>query len=678
MPYFFLLFFSILLISFLTGSLVKKYFHLKSETFSFSAPIGFLVFLGILQFGYFFISYLQLSPRLFLWYTSAICLVLVLLSMFEIRWIVKSIKSIRFTKLICVLVLFTIIFYIFANSPINYRLDDINFYAEFIPNRIVEKGISQIQYSLQAFFTLLSILIKYGPHLSILNVYTDFYPVALVIWIPALLSAWMISCMLVDMTSYLKNRIQSKKWSWFIIVSVTIIFLLDYWYFSTVYAPGTLRRLAIPYLLILLNDTEFVGFEPKRFVLVSFVVGGFIALSSSAFPLSVIILFIYLIYNMMTKKSYYLRKLLIIILFPLLYGAAYIESLYAIPYFFIAVMLIYLGLIGLALVKVDLKIESFLNRYSKGIIIGFIIVFYGAAILLPNQIGLMVGNRTFYTPINKFDMVPNLIHGQTVLEIMFNTLFWCLNAVAIVLMIKTKKMNGYLFLVLFTLLIFFNPITYSLIVRYLMASAYFRITDILFNVIILYELSIVIYECKVCRPFLILCLSVMLVCRVASFRVNLAEDKATYNYIYHTTNQDIEVMEKLNNDYLQFEDKDHFNIASQIYGGQFFTKSNVTNLLEDRFSYFVLDVSEFERVFYRRTPGYEDIPVDYKHACTLAFEKETDYVILEAQYNWQLQEGLWPCSELLFEEGTFRILKMNYEYWEYNIQQGFTEKFDLK
>ncbi|MEG1462785.1 MAG: hypothetical protein RSC48_06715, partial [Anaerorhabdus sp.] len=150
-----------------------------------------------------------------------------------------------------------------------------------------------------------------------------------------------------------------------------------------------------------------------------------------------------------------------------------------------------------------------------------------------------------------------------------------------------------------------------------------------------------------------------------------------YNYIYHTDNQDIKVIEKLSEEYLKFEEKDQFNIASQIYGGQFFTDYKITNLLEDRFSYVMRELSEFERVFYRRTPGYDDLLVNYNHACSLAFEKQTDYVILDAQYNWELQEGLWPCSELLFEEDNYRVLKMNYDYWEWNILQGYTEKYEF-
>ncbi|MEA4821267.1 MAG: hypothetical protein VB122_03385 [Erysipelotrichales bacterium] len=589
----------------------------------------------------------------------------------KIKWLINSIKKINIVKFSCAFALFILIVIIFLNSFINYRLDDINFYAEFIPKRIFTSGISDIQYSLQGFFTLVSLIIEYGSKLSFLNIYTEFYPVAIVIWIPALLSAWMISFMLIDMTSYLEKRIKSKKWLFFLAISITCIFILDYWYFTNVNAPGTLRRLAIPYILIFLYN--LTGY--RKTIILSLVIGGFISISSSAFFLSVIILFIYLLYNILLKKSNYLRKLLIIVFFPLLYGAVYVERLFVVPYFFAIIMVIYILLIVLVTLKIDLKFEKYLNKYGTAIVAIFIIIFYLAAILFPFQIVLMIGERTFFTPINNFDMVPNLINGQSIFEVVFNGLYWALVFLSFLLVIKIKKYNWYILLVLFSIFLFFNPITYELVVQSLTASGYFRITDILFNVIVLYEICYIVYDNNKLKFFLVICVIGMLLCRVVIFDFSNLEKKENYNYIYHTDNQDIKIIEKLSEEYLKFEGKDQFNIASQIYGAQFFTNFNITNLLEDRFSYVVREVSEFERVFYRRTPGYDDLLVDYNHACSLAFEKQTDYVILDAQYNWKLQEGLWPCSELLFEDGNYRILKMNYDYWEWNILQGYTEKF---
>ena len=148
-----------------------------------------------------------------------------------------------------------------------------------------------------------------------------------------------------------------------------------------------------------------------------------------------------------------------------------------------------------------------------------------------------------------------------------------------------------------------------------------------------------------------------------------------FNHLYHIDDGDIEVMEILERDYLSKDDKQSYNFASQIYGAQLFSKEKIDNILEDRFAYVVFDSSEFERVFYRRQPGVEDTEVDYSHACGLALSKNLDYVIIDAQYNWQLQEGLWPCAEVLFEHDYYRVLKMNYDYYNYNLQQGIVEEY---
>ncbi|MEG0576433.1 MAG: hypothetical protein RR500_01070, partial [Bacilli bacterium] len=126
-----------------------------------------------------------------------------------------------------------------------------------------------------------------------------------------------------------------------------------------------------------------------------------------------------------------------------------------------------------------------------------------------------------------------------------------------------------------------------------------------------------------------------------------------------------------------YEDFDSLNVASHIYGLQLFSNYKLNNLLSDRFAYAIIEDDEFEQIFYRRQPGIEDYPANYEKSCSFAASKSLDYVILDAQYNWQLQEGLWPCSELLFEEGNYRVLKMNYDYWNWNILQGYTEKYEI-
>lgn len=682
MIYFFLLAACIIFFSFLTGVLVKKYCRISDKYFSFSSPIGFFVLCGVLQIGYFVITYFDitylLGGNLYIDFTVLIMITILFFSIINYKYIFKALFTINIIKIVIALILVVIFIYLFSTSEINYRLDDINFYGDFIRYRLYHTGIVDINYSLQGYFVLLSILIEYGKNLTALGIYTSFYPIASIIWVPAIITAWVISFILVDFFDYSFKKIKSLGFRVFIWVLVVLIFILDFWYFEMLNSSLVLRRFAIPLIIVLLSNLRLNNKLLSNSIMISLIIGGFISISSSAFFVSSMILFAYFFYLISTKSKNYLISYLILTINPFIFALAYVKNVFNSGIFIYLLILVYLVVWILCLSKIRVQIEKFLNKYFKFIFLFFIVLFYGLVFLIPVNKYLMMGDRTFFWAINKFDSVPNLISGLTLFETIFNCLYWGLLTLTIGIMIYKKRNNWYLLLVSIVLLFFFNPISYDFVVSVFTGAAYFRITDILFNIIILYELVIYLYEFnRITKYLIIICSLLMLSCRVINFDFEFSVNEENFNTIYHTSNIDMNVINKLSEEYLKYDNKDEINIASQIYGGQFFSNFNINNQLEDRFSYAVRDESEYERVFYRREPGFEDLSVDYEHACTLAFENQTDYVILEAQYNWKLQEGLWPCSELLFELENYRVLKMNYEYWEWNIQQGYTQKFDL-
>ena len=76
-------------------------------------------------------------------------------------------------------------------------------------------------------------------------------------------------------------------------------------------------------------------------------------------------------------------------------------------------------------------------------------------------------------------------------------------------------------------------------------------------------------------------------------------------------------------------------------------------------------------MFFRREPNSDDYEVNYEKACELAYEKEIEYSIIDAQYNWKLEQGLWPCIEKVLEFENYRVFKMRYDLWDWNIKQGY-------
>lgn len=670
----------VLFFSFLAGALTKYFFNIDNKYFSFSTPIGFLILLGILQIGYSIITFKSLDPKFFTYYLYFVLGLIIVLSIVFYKAILGAIKKLNLTKVIIALGFTALLLFIYSYAEINYRMDDLNFYGKYIVNRINEVGTSDAIYSFQSYFVLLSFLIKNSDILAKIGIYTDFFDIAQVIWIPAIITAWMLVFSTVDLIDYVKERwTKTSKWiPVFVWIFVCFIIFSQYWNISVLHASGTLRRIAIPFILIMINTYVIEEQKLSKLIPVSLIFGGYLAISSSAFFISIFILYGYFIFSLLKKRHNYLNELAILALFPLSYAYIYDFVYLGTTILRYAVIGFYIAIIVLNICKLNHWVETVLNKCRYVFIVGIPVALIAFSTIVNWPYNFSVGDRTFFTNINHFDMVPDLLKfNLNDFTLLLNGLFWGLAFYGVFIGLKKKVNSWYYVLFGVTVITFFNPFVYDFMVNVVTSVAYFRITDIIFNSVILIELLLFILDNKKLRPVWAGMIIVLIMLKGSTLSFDYLNFGPDYNSIYHTSNKEIAVMDKLSNDYLKHEEKKSFNIASQIYGAQFFTHFDVTNLLEDRFSYIVMGDSEFERIFYRRIPGFEDVEVDYTHACSLAFEKNTDYVILDAQYNWQLQEGLWSCSELLFEEDTYRVLKMNMEYWQSNIKQGYVEEYDL-
>jgi hypothetical protein len=52
----------------------------------------------------------------------------------------------------------------------------------------------------------------------------------------------------------------------------------------------------------------------------------------------------------------------------------------------------------------------------------------------------------------------------------------------------------------------------------------------------------------------------------------------------------------------------------------------------------------------------------FSETCSLLKEAETQFVIVEAQYNWDVENGLGYCGEKIYEVGDYRVFRMRYEW----------------
>ena len=691
----------IFFLSYVLGAISIGLFKVDNKIISFATPIGFFVLLAILYPGYYLITNFQHDAlkvtNYFTIYTLVIFAGIVIFGIVRYKDIYKQIKNNlgNYKLLVLALLIAGALFFVFMNITFDYRNDDINHYGIYIPARVFLTNMVSVTYDYQSSFILYSVL---------LNLLKEIFPayaqgylnVGFIYNVIGIIGITVISLGMVDIYNYIKLKFKHKLLAIASFVSVLLVFLSDYWIYSYPHFPGTLKLIVVGILLIMfesLKDNKYLS------GLICLLVGGFIGLNSSGFFISAVMLYGYMLYAMINKEEGYLRRLLLFALYPASYAIMYLPVLTKI------VVILYVICAGLVYFKIDLKIEEFINKYNIGLVIlvlaplGIITLTYVFNIPSIEQFNAIVTNRNFFDNINGFDMVHEFFRFDRVGLIVFNLLFWIISLLGIILNYKGKNMPVFIYFV--TLVTFFNPFVYRFLSMYMTGVAFYRISTVFYNpVMIVALLSVIVDYKEIAYKILTIGTLVLGMTKASLFdtsRIDLSSDNSK---IYHANNEELQVIKTLQYMHIDtyeesvkdLEEKrnpfihdGHVNIASQIYGAQLFMDPNysiyaeVENLLEDRFAYVVMENSEFEQVFARRIPGYELPEVNFEKACSLAYNKQVDYVIIDAQYNWELQDGLWPCSYQIGEDmGTYRILKMDYNYWEENIKQGYTQIYEVE
>lgn len=690
-----------LIISFLTGVLTIHKFKINLKYVTFALPIGTLVLFGILQIFYMSYSYLvrlcnlliptnsltkfvcDNQPIILIGITIFIPLLITLIfikNFSKCKEIIKKQFSNKW-KLFIALVIFVIFLFIFINTQVPFRTDDMNFYGPYISDKINNTGNSMILYDYQGFFVYLSALINSVSFLPSLGRFSNALPLGYIEWIPTIIMMVCFSLTIADFIDFIKEKITNKYLVYFVYITTIILVYIDYWYTVYPYFGNTLRRLSIIYILYFLYEQIKGKFDFKYLLMILF--GSYFFFSSTSFFISAFIAYGYILYSMKLNRRGYLKEICICYLIPFLFLLPYISSLsISIPLQFSAIT-VFVLLIFIFIIMKNNKIELILNKCYKFILFGVSIIVIILTFVFEKQIDYAImfgmGSRQFFSAINLFDMVPDIVNGDitsSLFTLGFNAVFWLLVGMAI---IKVRKSNNFfIYLILITVLTFFNPFVYKFICGLITSAAYFRITDIFYNIVVLGSVFIILVNTddKVFKYIVIGLMTCLVVLRLTNIEITKFIPEEEMNIQYRVPQVDYEAVKNFENNILQFNDKESYNVISHVYGLENLTKYKVDNLLEDRFAYiYINDGDEFQTMFARRYPGYNLPEVSYEKACTLAFERDVEYVILDAQYNWMLQEGLWPCSVVVDDYGIYRVLKMDYEYWESNIKLGYVEDY---
>lgn len=673
MLYFVLSAFVLICISYMIGSLVLA--RINTKEVYFATPIGFFIMLCILQIFQYIAKFLNMTNQFMHVATFATFLIITIIFILNYKNFNEYLYNLtkhKFELLIAIVLVF-IFLLLFANVDITLKTSDAIFYSNFVDSMInpsVVPPIYSTQYDYQVYYNLIASLKFMTSKLSYFGVYTDVLTFPYMSWVFSIVHYFIFSLTIVNISSVAYKKINNKFKSLSIILLVLTITSLNTWMIITPYFGNSIRRIAIAYLLFFI--LKYFDEKRKGVLLVILVLfQSVISLSSSGLFLSGMILYSFLLYSVFKKRKGFIKELAIISISPFIFAIIYIPKL------LVPVILLYTIITLLEKFKRIQSVETIIFKYGR-----VILFLVPLCIIATNYIPFFskIYENVKYSFSNRpsYDWVPDLLrftgYGSSLSTIFYNGTFWIILGFVIAKLIK--KFEFVPFFLLIVIITFFNPLVYDFVFTFLTNVVFFRITDLFYNPFILMYIFVSFSE-KINNKVGIICivlLNIFLIfCQINIFKFNVNFNELDdYNYIFHTTNKDISTFKLLDEYLIKNDFKDSYIFASQIYGTGMYSKMNIENEFNWQTQYLQdLNETNFTTVFFRREPNSDDYEVNYEKACELAYEKEIEYSIIDAQYNWKLEQGLWPCIEKVLEFENYRVFKMRYDLWDWNIKQGY-------
>ena len=291
-------------------------------------------------------------------------------------------------------------------------------------------------------------------------------------------------------------------------------------------------------------------------------------------------------------------------------------------------------------------------------------------------LGFYSPNQTltnFFNEMNIDNLRPHLnyinFNSNAVLSFR-NILFWIIVIICALKLIKEK--NG-IYVYLLTLVIcFYNPFVYQGVSLSLTKANYFRLNDLIYNILFFLICIIILFKSKRYRKIKITMLVLICIFNWGTaflWLKNRIIDLVEYNVLYKIPYKEIEVIEELKNKYL-IEDRKYI-VGSHILGIEMYTNYKFINPLSrcpDPIQLSLINKNQYDVIFYPQQ--YYQFSTDYTFACAVAKQNDLEYFIENAQYDWMIEEYLWPCAIQQFELNNYRVWKLDYNLWDYNVESG--------
>ena len=680
MVWMFVMAFVIILMSFLCGFLVFDLIDHKADNHYFASPLGLVILLGLLQIVYYPIQLYNLPTKYIYLSTFGLFGVIGILSLFKFKKLIKFIKGLKrlYKEILFGLLMFGVFCFIYYYVIFPTRTDDLYFYFPYILEKVKSVNLTATmygQYDFQGFYDFIAMWVWVYQKLVSAGLAVEILPVAVVSWVISIVLFWGLSFTIVDTMCFVRDKI-SKKWISFSVSFIVFIYTIGaYWYLQTPYLGNSFRRISIVIILFLILSL-LEEFNYKKFIILEISFISIISQTSTGLFFVIFILYAMLFYYASKNEKGYLTKIVLLSIGPMFFASCFVV------YVMLFVNYLYGVYALVVLFKLDKYIEWFLNKTWRVLMI-IVPLFFGIWTRLPSFV-----MPTFN--ISYFDIQPNFFdrHAfegiENLFEFGFNSIpevitslfcifVWICFIYYLFKNIKEDRPEDFLSFHIITMFVtFFNPWVITFVMTYMTNVVYFRIYDLFFNILTIILIMSYCFD-SLNKQKAIIAIILMFILFTNEVPKNqtwmlMGFKEETYNPLYHLKQLEIDVLSKFEKEILNGRSETTI-IASQIYSSEAFTNANIKNVKDNLYKYGddPSEEAEFQRIFYRQQPGLEVVKGDYLKACELAQKRNVEFVIIEAQFNPDLEDGIGYCGQKVLEVENYRIFEMHYDWLEWSM-----------
>lgn len=669
------------LIGIFTGVGIAILDKLNIERKGFAAPVGFVVFLTLLQLLYYPAQIFNLS---FNWIIGSSFIVLIIGILLTLKNIKKVVENLLRKDTLIVLGVFIVFIIVFSKLFIDIEFSDSPMYLNYISQNINIEQLNMFNlytglpgaewdglYLYQGYFHFASFLcwlINIPFYLLGKPGYVE--NIMISTWGLGMLYSLISSMFIVNIIKYFKLK---NKWFEFCLLFFTLFYSnFYYWRVAFSFYGNTFRTLLATMLIFYAYRWLKEENENIKYV-IPFIVGAGLACSSSYLFISFAILYCLAVYLFVIKKERTFVDMSIFVLPIAIYATVMFcrSNLYIGLAFLIVFSTYYLGRFTRPIRKLIINIEEFLFNNAKLI---FFIVVPVAAILFSAYINFFkpeyLYNYSYYFQDHqKYDMVKDytFVYSFWIDNIM-NALRW-IGVILVIIYAKTKEDKFIKMMILLILFVFLNPLTTTAISYLIASNVFYRTVEVLFNPFTELILLIYIYQAIQWQKlwqwiFEFILIGVVVLGHTFSW-LGYEEGLYTFYFIGGKNTESlykIEPHEFKSIKFLQEELKNHpqddqLTIISQVNGIRTFIPEAYQIFTSRDYFYPFIRVDwvfyDISRRHYDWEEKYDDIP--YERACEFIENYNVDYTLIRYWENSEFDKETDKCMDTLFDSGIVKV-----------------------